>query len=305
MPCNWITGVDGFIGRNLGRLLMEQGQRVCALGSDRTSDPGGQRHERLVGRISSDLLDEMASRQPLPETIFHLAGGSSVGSSLADPLGDFESTVVSTAIVLEWMRSAAPRARLVYVSSAAVYGNGHSGPIPEGAATRPYSPYGTHKLMAEMLCKSALDNFGVDFVTVRPFSIFGVNLRKQLLWDCCNKLRSAPASLELGGTGNELRDWLPVDDLTAILARVAHRDVPPGIAINAGSGHGVAVKTIVGWLTEAFGMTGLPVNFSGQSRPGDPASLIADVTQLASYGISIPSDLREYVNAYVTWFRSL
>ena len=306
MPTYWITGADGFIGRHLGHLLVGQGKYVCGLGFQDGGLTGGVPYaDWAVGGIDCELLDGLAARQPAPDVIFHLAGGSSVGASLADPLSDFRNTVVLTATVLDRMRLAAPRARLVLISSAAVYGSGHDGAIAEGAATHPYSPYGAHKLVAEMLCQSAAENFGTDFVVVRPFSIFGAGLRKQLLWDVCTRLTAGPTSLELGGTGEELRDWMHVGDLAAILARVAARDVAAGSILNAGTGHAVTVKTIVSWLVEAFGMGGLPVSFSGKSRPGDPARLVADVRRLGALGIAPPADSRAAVEAYVAWFRAL
>lgn len=306
MPNYWITGADGFIGRHLGHLLVGQGAHVSGLGFQDGGLTGGVSYaDWAVGGIDRDLLEGLAKRQPQPDAIFHLAGGSSVGGSLADPFGDFRNTVVSIATVLEWMRVAAPRARLVQISSAAVYGSGHDGAITEDAATRPYSPYGAHKLVAEMLCRSAAKNFGTDFVVVRPFSIFGAGLRKQLLWDICTRLAAGPASLDMGGTGEELRDWLHVSDLAAILARVAERDVAAGSTLNAGTGHAVPVKTIVGWLIDAFDMGGLPVSFSGESRPGDPERLVADVTRLGALGIAPPASPRAAVEAYVAWFRAL
>lgn len=306
MPNYWITGADGFIGRHLGHLLVGQGAHVCGLGFQDGGLTGGVSYADWAGGgIDRDLLEGLAARQPQPDVIFHLAGGSSVGASLADPFGDFRNTVGSIATVLEWMRVATPRARLVMISSAAVYGSGHGGAIAEDAATHPYSPYGAHKLVAEMLCRSAAENFGTDFVVVRPFSIFGAGLRKQLLWDVCTRLAAGPASLDMGGTGKELRDWLHVSDLAAILARVAARDVAAGSILNAGTGYAVPVRTIVGWLVEAFGMGGLTVRFSGQSRPGDPERLVADVARLGALGIAPPADPRAMVEAFVAWFRAL
>ncbi len=306
MTTFWITGADGFIGRHLGHLLVGRGSHVCGLGFQDGGPTGGVPYaDWAVGGIDHDLLDGLAARQPTPDIIFHLAGGSSVGASFANPFGDFGNTVVSTATVLDWMRVAAPRARLVQISSAAVYGSGHAGAIGEDAVKQPYSPYGAHKLAAEMLCRSAADNFGTDFVVVRPFSIFGAGLRKQLLWDCCTRLAAGPTALELGGTGEELRDWLHVGDLATTLARVAEGDVRAGTVLNAGTGNAVPVRTIVNWVVEAFGVSGLPVIFSGQSRPGDPTQLVADVSRAGALGMMPPADPRAAVEAYVAWFRAL
>ena len=116
----------------------------------------------------------------LPSTVFHLAGGSSVGLSIAQPFEDFSRTVSSTARLLEWLRGAAPDCRLIVASSAAVYGAKYVGPIPENAAPAPMSPYGEHKLMMEQLCRSYAITFGLRSTVVRLFSVYGPQFAKAI-----------------------------------------------------------------------------------------------------------------------------
>src|SRR5258708_26517984 len=153
----WVTGGNGFIGRNLIRLLADGGHSVHGLGHG-AIDEAERRRLKLVewinGEIDAPNLAALAERGGLPSTIFHLAGGSSVGLSIEQPYEDFSRTVNTTARLLEWMRRSAPNCRLVVVSSAAVYGAHHSESISEEAEPRPVSPYGHHKLMMEQLCRS-------------------------------------------------------------------------------------------------------------------------------------------------------
>ena len=86
------------------------------------------------------------------------------------------------------------------VSSAAVYGPGHEGPIGEDARLDPASPYGCHKLVMELLCRSYARSFGVSIVLLRLFSVYGEGLQKQLLWDLCSKLARNRCG-QLGGLG--------------------------------------------------------------------------------------------------------
>jgi UDP-glucose 4-epimerase len=122
------------------------------------------------------------------------------------PLEDFRRSVDTSARLFEWVRVNAPHTKIVCVSSAAVYGADHSGPIPETAPLSPYSPYGCHKAMMEMLCQSYVRNYGMRITIGRLFSVYGAGLEKQLLWDLCCKLRGNPGVVTLGGTGQELRD---------------------------------------------------------------------------------------------------
>lgn len=293
--------MDGFIGRHLSRYLIGAGASVAGIGPE-SSSAGTEPIVSIWSKdqISEAVLSALLERTGMPDTIFHLAGGASVGASLSDPYTDYQRTVASTAIVLEWIRTRAPSVRLIQISSAAVYGSGHSGPISEDNNLNPYSPYGTHKLVAEMLCRSYAVNFGLDVVIVRPFSIFGEGLRKQLLWDFCWKLRTKPQALSLDGTGNELRDWMHVSDLVRALAELI--EFPSGTVINAGTGTGIPVSAVVRMLLEAWGMPDLPVHFSGKGRPGDPKSLVADVTRLRAFGMAASSDLAQRIRDYVRWF---
>ena len=301
----WVTGADGFIGRHLSQYLVSQGHQVCALGfrhnSPASNDPDWA--DWAEGEVNGTLLDALATRHAAPDAIFHLAGGGSVGASFADPWGDYCRTVGSTGAILDWVRLNAPQTRLLQVSSAAVYGGGHHGPISESVPLDPYSPYGAHKLAAEVLCQSAVKNFGVDALIVRPFSIFGTGLRKQLLWDVACKLRHQPEALELGGTGDEMRDWLPVGDLVGILVSLADKELPSGTIYNAGTGVAISVSQIVRWLACAFGAADIDLKFSGAARAGDPENLIADTGRLSASGILPTPDIRAAIKDYAAWFK--
>src|SRR3984893_1229012 len=146
----WVTGANGFIGRHLVRVLADQGNTVHGIGHGAIEDVDRERiglREWLNGEIDAANLNALAARSGSPSTIFHLAGGSSVGLSIAQPYEDFSRTVSSTARLLEWLRGSAPECPVIVASSAAVYGADHGGPISEDAVPAPMSPYGQHKLM--------------------------------------------------------------------------------------------------------------------------------------------------------------
>jgi UDP-glucose 4-epimerase len=243
-----------------------------------------------------------AATTELPTTIYHLAGGSSVGGSIAQPQEDFSRTVVGTQRLLDWIRVSAPGCAVVAVSSAAVYGSDHLGPIAETASLLPISPYGQHKRMMEQLCESYAQSFGLRATVVRLFSVYGPLLRKQLLWDLCNRLLAGQRQLLLGGTGAELRDWTCVRDVVRLLA-VALGDPAHSFQIlNGGSGVGTPVVEIAGKLAGVWG-NGASVAFSGVSRAGDPASLIADSTRLDRLGFVWQTSLDAGLDDYIRWFR--
>lgn len=299
----WITGARGFIGRHLAARLAASGRRVVGLGHGAWPDAAHWGVARwLNGDIAPENLGQLARDEGRPATIYHLAGGASVGAAIAAPREDFKRTVEATAALCDWVRLEAPEARLLAVSSAAVYGAGHSGPIPESAAGRPYSPYGYHKLMMELVCRDYAETYGLSVATARLFSVYGPELRKQLLWDICQRLEAGTPVLELGGSGREVRDWTEISDVVRALERIAELASPEAATVNVGTGRGLDVATIAGLLLGARGDS-TPVRFSGVARPGDPVSLVADNTQLTALGFEWRVPAESGVAAYADWHR--
>ncbi|OSI80022.1 UDP-glucose 4-epimerase [Bradyrhizobium canariense] len=302
----WVTGANGFIGRHLVRELARTGNAIHGVGHG-ALDPSEARQLGLQtwtnGEVDAANLNMLAAACGLPSQVVHLAGGSSVGLSIERPFEDFSRTVASTARLLEWLRGCAPQCRLVVASSAAVYGADHTGPISEDATLKPMSPYGQHKLMMEQLCRSYAHSFGICCIVVRLFSVYGPNLRKQLLWDICSRLSTGERSLTLGGTGAEMRDWTDVRDVVRLLGQVAELAQLDGFrAINGGSGRGASVAAIAEGLVKHWGSDTV-VRYSGVARPGDPMSLLADDGRVRDINFDWRIPLDRGLADYVAWFR--
>ncbi len=304
----WITGAHGFIGRYVARIACARGILVGGIGhgawTDREALEDGV-HYWLNSDITVSSLIQLARLSGMPDVIFHLAGGSSVGTAAANPFEDFLRTVVSTANLLEWLRQHSPTTRLVAVSSAAVYGAGHDGPISESACMSPVSPYGFHKLMMEEVCRSYAASYGLPVVIPRPFSVYGPGLRKQLLWDLCEKIRGG-RQVELGGTGDERRDWVHVSDLARCLIGVAHRAERSAPVVNIGTGVSSSVREVVEKIARVWARNAsyVPILFSGQSRPGDPVSLVPNIDRMRSWGVIPTVTIADGLDEYIDWYRS-
>ncbi|MCK1452489.1 SDR family oxidoreductase [Bradyrhizobium sp. 35] len=303
----WVTGANGFIGRHLVRELASAGHAVHGVGHGALDPAQAQAlglQTWINGEVDAANLNALAASHGLPSQVFHLAGGSSVGLSIARPFEDFSRTVTSTARLLEWLRSFAPSCRLIVVSSAAVYGADHAGPIAESVALAPMSPYGHHKLMMEQLCRSYAQSFGLRCTVVRLFSVYGPELRKQLLWDICSRLKGEEQPLKLGGTGAEIRDWTDVRDVARLLVRVAADACQDDFwVINGGSGRRTCVADIADGLIRNWGSNTV-VRYSGVARPGDPMSLLAEDGRLREMKFDWRFPLERGLADYVEWFRS-
>lgn len=305
MTIAWVTGARGFIGRHVAKKLAQNGIKVA--GIDHIAWPDAEAAQwglsyYLLGDVSSINLQQLARNAGTPDQIFHLAGGSSVALSIQTPEKDFKMSVESSVQMLEWVRNYAPEAHLVLSSSAAVYGNKYSKPINESDSEDPYSPYGYHKLMAELLFKSYSKNFRLHTAIVRLFSVYGPELRKQLLWDLCTRLSNTPDEITLSGSGQERRDWLHVQDAAEYMIKSSLFANPDAFVVNGGSGHVATVKEIAELVCNAWGID-TQITFNGNVRPGDPQCLIADIRFGQSTGLAPKIDLQSGIQEYVAWFQ--
>lgn len=295
-----ITGAYGFIGRNLARFYGEQGWHVIGLGHGVWSRAEWMEWHIAEWHTCDITMESLLTYAGRPEVIVHCAGGGSVGFSVSHPLQDYERTAVTTAQVLEFVRLHAPKAAVVYPSSAGVYGKAEVLPISEEAPLHPMSPYGVHKMMAEELCRSYGYHFDVASAVVRLFSVYGPGLRKQLLWDTCVKLSAD--EITFFGTGNETRDLLHVRDAVELLYAAGEHASPDCPVINGGSGFGTAVRDIVTELFACFQRTDRPV-FTGSIKPGDPQHYAADITKALSWKWRPTLVWTAGVREYAQWFR--
>lgn len=287
--------------------LKSAGWRVAGLSRGAAPDDGlGLKAPDawVLGRVSRQGLKEARTMLGAPEVVVHAAGGASVGASLKDPLEDFDRTVGSMREVLSFLRQDEPAARLIFLSSAAVYGASHRGPIHEDSHLLPISPYGLHKRLAEELATGWARLFDLDVAVVRLFSVYGPGIRKQLLWDVTRRLCGEPRAIELFGTGDELRDFLYIDDAVRLIGLLAGAERPDQpILINGGSGEASSVSRVARHLCDALKVD-TQVGFNGVLREGDPRSLVADVAAARALGFQPRVRLDEGLAHYAAWTRS-
>lgn len=298
-----LLGSAGFIGRHLAhQLVVGAGfERIELAGFHANGFPVPRGGGALGGSVLEGAVDDaLLKRCSRPDVVFWAIGGASVAASVRDPAADRARTIPPLESVLRMMSGPWVGSHLIFLSSAAVYGASGSSATATTSPLRPVSPYGEHKLESERLIAEWIAPSSASIV--RPFSVYGPGLKRQLLWDAMQKLgRNAP---EFSGHGDELRDWAYVFDLVRLLADVAADPALFPRVLNAGTGSGVPVRELLQMLFEAAGSRERPV-FTGNARPGDPDQLVADPLELGRVVDYFSTPLALGLESYCAWLVKL
>jgi UDP-glucose 4-epimerase len=285
-----VVGGAGYIGSHTVRGLLQSGQEVWVL------DNLSQGHPEAVpaGKLlSGDLLDrsslEAALQQPGIDAVMHFAAFAIVPESVADPAKYYQNNLVGTLNLLDAMRTTGVK-RLVFSSTAAVYGVPDTIPIPEDAPKAPINPYGFTKLAMERALADYAHAYGIGYTVLRYFNACGAASDGSIGEDHNPETHLIPITLQVAlgqreslaifGTdyptadGTCIRDYIHVEDLADAHIRAIARIVPgEGQAYNVGTGVGFSVRQVV---ESARRITGRPIAVVEKPRrPGDPPSLVA------------------------------
>ena len=276
-----VTGGAGFIGSHLCRTLIEQGAKAMAF--DNLSSGKIDFIEDIIDNglkfVQGDIRDHTALEKATrnSEVIFHLAAQTSVPFSMEDAKEDCEINVVGTLNVLEAAKKA--DARVVFASSAAVYGNPDKRPTPETYPTRPISFYGLSKFVGENYCCFYQENYGLEVVMLRIFNVYGPK-GHGVLPDFLTKLRKTPDKLEVLGTGRQARDFVYISDMVRLLLLTATSPAAVGQVFNVGTGTTTSVTELAKKVIELLGLEGVDIYFTGGlAWEGDMDITQADISK--------------------------
>jgi UDP-glucose-4-epimerase GalE len=293
-----VVGGAGYIGSHAVRALERAGHEVWIF------DNLSQGHAQAVpaGRlVEGDLLDRAALERALHDhridAVMHFAAFTSVPESVADPARYYRNNLVGTLTLLDAMRDRGV-GRIVFSSTAAVYGVPEVVPIPETAPTRPINPYGFTKLAMEQALADYARAYGLGYAVLRYFNACGASGDATIGEDHTPETHLIPIALQVAlgqrahlavyGTdyptpdGTCVRDYIHVDDLAdAHVLALARIESGRGLTYNVGTGVGASVRQV---LEAARRVTGRPIAaVEHPRRAGDPPVLVASADAIRNH----------------------
>jgi len=293
-----ILGSEGFIGRHCVSYYQQKGWEVY--GCDLVDYASGDYNYVKISRLNPDF-DGMFSLARY-DVCLNAAGNGSVPISIDHPLTDFEANCGDVIGVLELIRKLDYPCKYLHFSSAAVYGNPMELPIAENHPLTPLSPYGWHKQISELLCREYYHLYNIPVAILRPFSIYGPGLRKQLFWDIYKKLLADPHELTLWGTGEESRDFIYIDDVLEAVDIVLNKSPMQANVYNVASG----IETTIGKAAQVFVANfnnTTKISFNNKVRAGDPVNWKADITAISQLGFKHKVSIPDGIFNYVQWLK--
>jgi UDP-glucose 4-epimerase len=298
-----ITGGAGFIGSHLAEGVSRQGYQVVIL-----DDLSAGKMENIADLLKNapaefirgSIVDLRLLQKVFRDAacVFHLAAIASVPKSMKDPLGSHEVNLTGTLNVLQAARENGVK-KVVYASSAAVYGDTRVQPTGEGVPTAPQSPYAVSKLAGEYYCRVFQEAYGMPAVCLRYFNIYGPRQDPASEYAAVIPAFIQKASrgepLTIYGDGKQTRDFVYVKDVVQANLLAAESGIS-GV-FNIGSGEAITINRLAVIINKLTGNKS-PLVYR-DPRPGDILHSLADIKQAlkAGYrpGYALEAGLREMI----------
>lgn len=300
-----VTGGAGFIGSHLVDELIRRDHQVIVYDNLST---GFLRHlEILLNKnritfVDGDVLDQerLTAAMKGVHTVFHLAANADVRGGRSNTHVDLEQNIIGTHRVLEAMRINGA-SRIVFTSSATVYGEPEVFPTPETYAPLQTSIYGASKLSAEAMIQAYGEYFGIKSFSFRFVSWIGERYSHGVVFDFIKKLQKNPSELEILGDGNQKKSYLHVEDGVSAIFKALHNMQGLKNVVNLGHEDYLNVIDLADIVVEEMGLKHVDYRFTGGVRGwlGDSPFVHLDISRIRSAGfkpqVSIENGIRRTV----------
>lgn len=305
-----ITGGAGFIGSTLANYLSKENSVIVI------DDLSMGKEENLIkssklqfinGSVTdSELMNDILSNNTF-DYVFHLAAIASVADSVERPVETHQVNFESVLMLLELIRKyQKDLKRLVFSSSAAVYGDEPTLPKKEESFIRPLTPYAVDKFAAEQYVLDYNHLYGVKTSAVRFFNVYGPNQNPEspysgvisILVDRYKKIQKGEdTQFILFGEGSQSRDFVFIEDVVQALLLVAKKEESLGKQFNVGTGIATTLNGLIEIIDRTLGFK-LPLEHEAE-RDGDIKESVADISRLKSLGFTPSFSVREGMKKYL------
>jgi len=319
-----VTGGAAYIGSHMVLELLDAGERVIVLDNLSTGFrrvvPAGV--PLIVGDTGDQVLVSRLIREHDVQAIIHFAAYLIVPESVRDPLKYYRDNTVNSRALIEAAISCSVK-HFIFSSTCAVYGNPAKVAVSEDTPLLPISPYGSSKLMSEIILRDASKAYGLDYVSLRYFNVAGADPKgragqstkdaTQLIKVAVETAIGLRSKVEVFGTdyptpdGTCIRDYIHVSDLCRAHLDALYylRSGGQSLTLNCGYGRGFSVREVLDTVKRVSGVDFTVVNIG--RRPGDPTQIVAE-TQLIRQTLGWQprfDDLATIVSHALAWERTL
>jgi UDP-glucuronate 4-epimerase len=310
-----ITGGAGFIGSNLIRFLLQTEKQIFITCIDNfdpfysrgikelnISEFRGRPNFRLLQNdLAKATQTELAGIITEPvDVIVHLAAKAGVRPSIANPLSYQQANVIGLQNLLDFARQKKIK-QFVFASSSSVYGINDHFPWKEDEQLLPISPYAMTKLAGEMLGHVFSDLYGIRFIALRFFTVYGPAQRPDLAIHKFTKAILNDKPITMYGDGSTSRDYTYVDDTVQGIVSAISYDKTNFEIINLGNNYSVSLKELIGAIEKLVGKKALIEQLPEQ--PGDVPKTFADISKAKKLlGYEPKTNLHEGLTKFYEWF---
>jgi nucleoside-diphosphate-sugar epimerase len=304
-----VTGGAGFIGSHIVTRLVKDGHFVRVVDDLSSGKRENIEHIReAIEFVQCDIRNAAAVREATEgvDYVLHQAAVSSVAKSVADPVTSAAVNIAGTINVLVAARDAGVK-RVVFASSAAVYGESEVSPKREDMQPDPVSPYAADKLAGEAYCRVFGRVYGLETVALRYFNVFGPRQDPQS--DYAAAVPKFITTLLQGeaptifGDGEQSRDLVYVEDVVAANLLAAHAPAASGKVFNIAGGKSLTINEVVATLIQLIGIDVAPMY--GPVRAGDVRHSAADISRArADIGYENVTGFEDGLRTTVAWYRA-
>lgn len=288
-----VTGGSGFIGRNLVKELLTLGKRVIVVDKDRSFS--GYLRSPQMTYLHADIRnkEQAADLMQGVDLVFHIAGNADASISIQDPLFDFETNALGTFTIVDAAHKAGVK-KLIYASSALIYGPTQHLPLREFYPPQPLVPYAASKLAGEISCLSFFHAYHFPITIARLFCVYGpdedprrsrVEVSRYLRWH----LNHQPIRT-IGDIDLKTRDYIHVSDVVRGLLLLAEKG-NKGEIFNIGSGQEVSMRQLIDTISLVTGREAIVS--SDTSTMADSYRQVADISRMRELGYEPHISLKE------------